>query len=92
MNPKAAYVLAQKQTRDHHCHWPGCTKSVPPAKWGCKAHWFALPKHIRDAIWAAYAPGQEISMTPSRAYLEAARAARTWIAANVEPDLFGGAS
>jgi hypothetical protein len=49
--------------------------------WGCKAHWFQLPKDIRDRIWATYQPGQEVSKTPSRQYIEAARAAQDWIKA-----------
>ena len=57
---KANYVRSQTQTRDHICHWPGCNKQVPPAMWGCKAHWFKLPLPLRNAIWAAYVPGQEI--------------------------------
>lgn len=77
---KAAYVKGQPQTRDHHCHWPGCEKQVPPAMWGCKAHWFALPKPLRDRIWATYRPGQEINMTPSSEYLAAAAAVQAWIA------------
>jgi len=34
----------------HTCHWPGCNKEVPPAMWGCKTHWFSLPKRLRDRI------------------------------------------
>lgn len=60
----------------HHCHWPDCKRVVPPKLWGCKPHWFALPKEIRDRIWRAYRPGQEITKNPSPAYREAARAAR----------------
>lgn len=76
---KAAYVGRQRQLRDHECHWPGCDRQVPPAMWGCKTHWFKLPRHIRAAIWMAYEPGQEILMDPSPEYLEAARAAQDWI-------------
>lgn len=76
---KASYVKAQKQTRDHHCHWPGCETQVPPAMWGCRPHWFALPKVLRDKIWAAYRPGQEISMTPSREYVAVANEVQDWI-------------
>lgn len=83
---KADYVLSQSQTRPHHCHWPGCDKQVPPAMWGCRAHWFALPKTLRDAIWRTYRPGQEKDFAPSRAYLEAANAVQAWIKANVEED------
>ena len=81
---KAAYVKRQKQTRNHQCHWPGCIKQVPPAMWGCKPHWFALPKALRDLIWATYKPGQEVTMTPSAAYLEAAEAVQKWIKENAQ--------
>lgn len=76
---KADYVRRQKQTREHTCHWPGCTRQVPPAMWGCREHWFRLPKRLRDKIWAAYRPGQEIDMRPSQAYLDAAQEVDDWI-------------
>jgi len=63
----------------HVCHWPGCGKPVPPRMWGCGPHWFRLPKHLRSLIWKTYAPGQEITKKPSRAYLEAARQVQEWI-------------
>ena len=63
----------------HTCHWPGCDVEVPPRMWGCKTHWFKLPKNIRDDIWSTYRPCQEITKTPSYAYIEAAKAARKWI-------------
>lgn len=62
----------------HTCHWPGCKAEVPPAMWGCKSHWFRLPKMLRDRIWATYRAGQEITKTPSDAYLNAAEAVRLW--------------
>lgn len=76
---KRSYVRSQRQTRDHECHWPGCTAQVPPAMWGCKKHWFRLPKALRDRIWRAYVPGQEVTMTPSETYMEAAMDAQRWI-------------
>lgn len=79
---KAEYVRRQRQTRPHHCHWPGCDKNVPPALWGCRDHWFRLPLLLRNRIWAAYRPGQEKDMKPSRAYLEAAEAVQKWIKEN----------
>lgn len=79
MNEKADYVRRQGQDRNHHCHWPGCSRQVPPAVWGCKPHWFKLPKDLRDKIWRAYRPGQEVDQRPSRAYLEAAQEVRAWI-------------
>lgn len=69
----------------HTCHWPGCGKAVPPSMWGCKAHWFKLPKALRDRIWATYRPGQEISKTPSDSYIEAAKAVQKWIATQSVP-------
>lgn len=64
----------------HTCHWPGCGKHVPPAMWGCREHWFALPKPLRDRIWATYRRGQEIDKSPSAEYLMAADDVQKWIA------------
>jgi hypothetical protein len=47
----------------------------------CRPHWFMLPKRLRDAIWATYRPGQEITKDPSPAYLEAAQAAADYLQA-----------
>lgn len=66
---------------NHHCHWPGCNREVPPKLWGCKTHWYALPVAIRRRILAAYVPGQEITKTPSAEYMAAAREAQEWILA-----------
>lgn len=79
---KVAYVKSQSQTRDHTCHWPGCGKQVPPAMWGCKEHWFRLPKYLRTLVWATYRPGQEVNMTPSEQYLVVAKKVQEWINAN----------
>jgi hypothetical protein len=54
--------------------------AVPPKMWGCKRHWFMLPWKLRDAIWRAYRPGQELDKRPSEDYLAAARAVQSWIA------------
>ncbi len=83
---KADYVRSQAQTRDHHCHWPGCTTSVPPALWGCKAHWYKLPPRLRSKVWRAYQPGQEITGRPSAAYVEVAREVQDWIVATHPPE------
>ena len=78
-NPIGAYVLRQKQIRYHTCHWPRCGKQVPPAVWGCRTHWFRLPKSLRDRIWAAYRPGQEKDMRPSDEYRAVAKDVQDWI-------------
>lgn len=76
---KYEYAKTQQQTRPHGCHWPGCTKQVPPAMWGCREHWFKLPKRLRDKIWSAYVPRQEVDMTPSQEYVDAAEEVQRYI-------------
>jgi len=41
-----------------------------------------LPKELRDEIWAAYVPGQEITKTPSKKYIKVARKVQNWIKQN----------
>lgn len=84
MNTKADYVMAQRQTRSHTCHWPGCGKQVPPAMWGCREHWFRLPKSLRDGIWQEYRPGQEQDGRPSVRYVAVAMLVQEWIAGRIE--------
>lgn len=78
-NPRADHVRRAEQTRRHGCHWPGCPQQVPPAMWGCREHWYRLPKHLRDRVWAAYVPGQEDRMDPSGEYVAVAREVQEWI-------------
>jgi hypothetical protein len=77
---KVRYVLRQRQDRYHRCHFPRCGAQVAPARWGCRRCWMRLPKDLRDRIWAAYRPGQENDMRPSREYLAVAREVQEWIA------------
>lgn len=72
-------IRVPQKSQAHTCHWPGCQSHVPPAMWGCKKHWFALPKALRDRVWATYRPGQEITKTPSDAYLKVAQDVQQWI-------------
>lgn len=53
----------------HTCHANGCKLPVPPAMFMCRRHWYALRKPLRDAIWAEYRRGQEVTKTPSLRYL-----------------------
>jgi hypothetical protein len=82
MSDKAKHVMRAGQDRNHTCHWPRCETQCPPAMWGCKKHWFKLPKRLRDLIWDTYEIGQEQSMTPSEEYLDAARQVQEWIETN----------
>lgn len=84
---KVAYVTERMSgpSGHHHCHWPDCNKKVPPALWGCKDHWFRLPKTLRNRIWATYRPGQEIDKNPSTEYLAVANEVQAWIMENSNP-------
>lgn len=79
ISEKVEHVKRAQQSRGHHCHWSGCKEKVPPARWGCKDHWFRLPKNLRDRIWATYRVGQEETGTPSEAYVHVARQVQDWI-------------
>jgi hypothetical protein len=71
--------IAEGKAGNHHCHWPGCDKKVPPAQWGCRKHWYMLPIGLRSKIWAAYRIGQESDKKPSDKYVGVARQVRSWI-------------
>lgn len=88
MTDKREYVRrAPNHDLSHHCHWPGCRAQVKPAVWGCRRHWMMLPKYLRDKIWLAFRPGQEVTKTPSRAYIEVAREVQDWIKSRDKPRL-----
>ena len=60
----------------HECHNPACRQPCAPKYLMCRKCWFKVPKVLRDAVWAAYRPGQEQrKVRPTRAWFEAARAA-----------------
>ena len=52
---------------------------MPPKIWGCRPHWYKLPKALRARVWAAYVPGQESAKTPTSEYVEVAREVQRWI-------------
>jgi hypothetical protein len=64
----------------HTCHAKGCNAKVPPRMFMCRRHWYMLPKATRDAVWAAYVPGQERRKDPSAEYLDVAHRAIEWLA------------
>lgn len=63
----------------HDCPWPGCTERVPRHLWGCKAHWFALPRALRDRCSGAWRAGDV------RAHVEALEAIDEWLRDNAWP-------
>ena len=72
----------------HTCHATGCKTVIPPEMWGCKKHWFMVPKSIRDRIWKTYRVGQCDDMNPSKSYCLAAKDAVIAVAnkEGIEPD------
>lgn len=72
----------------HTCHATNCTATVPPTMWGCRKHWFMVPKPLRDRIWATYKDGQCDTYDPSSEYCQVARAAVIAVAEKegIEPD------
>lgn len=52
--------------------------------WGCREHWFKLPKQLRDQIWKTYRAGQEITKTPSLEYIATAKLVQLWIGGFIE--------
>ncbi len=64
----------------HKCKWPGCETIVPDRLWGCKAHWYAIPKLLRNKIVDA-----ETIRNPGRAaqtYTSVACEIQAWIDKN----------
>lgn len=68
----------------HYCHarrLTGCNAEVAPKMFMCKRHWFRLPKKMRDAIWAAYQPGQEDRLVrPTEEYFRVTDEAERYVA------------
>lgn len=64
----------------HHCHAIGCEVFVPAVWFMCSFHWLRLPRRLRDAVWAAYQPGQPVTLDLSPEWLKAAQEAVRWVA------------
>lgn len=64
------------------CFAMDCGIAVPHNRLMCKAHWYMLPKPMRDAIWSTYQAGQERQggPRPSEAYITNIRNAQAYIA------------
>jgi len=63
------------ETKTHTCYAPRCRKTISVRLLMCKPHWNRLPSRLKRPIWKHYRDGQEITGNPSRAYVEAIRAA-----------------
>jgi hypothetical protein len=63
----------------HKCPVRGCTAVVSASLLACKTHWYALPRDMRDEVWAGYRARAEHG--PHR-HAAAVRAALDWWRAN----------
>jgi hypothetical protein len=64
----------------HECPWPGCGSRVAREQWGCRNHWYRLPKNLRDQIWRGWRNRQRTGDLTE--HMEALHAADEWIEAN----------
>src|SRR5260221_9914101 len=68
------------------CPVPGCGDLIDPSRLMCRRHWYRVPKHLRDQVWATWRSGQG---THSREHYETVRMA---IVACQEPHPAGRSS
>lgn len=66
------------------CQWPGCEVQIPSGMWGCKYHWFKLPKHLRKRLYLAYAPKPQVITVPSPEYVKVMQDIADWLVDYVE--------
>lgn len=79
VSAKSIYVTRPRQPRTHSCFWPECPQRVAASQLGCAPHWRRLPKHLRDAIWRSFRPGQEIDGVVSAGYRRAVRSVLAYV-------------
>lgn len=46
----------------------------------CYRHWSLIPKAKQRELWQVYREGQEVSKSPTREYMDVARALRVFVA------------
>ena len=67
------------------CRIAGCERRHARNLFCCRAHWYALPRHMRDAIWRAYrSPG-----VFSDEYMQAAENAEAFLEDRDAEDMSG---
>jgi hypothetical protein len=40
------------------CPVPGCREPIDPSRLMCRAHWYRVPRHLRDLVWATWRSGE----------------------------------
>jgi hypothetical protein len=59
----------------HLCPAPGCPQHVSADRLMCRPHWYAVPKPLRDAVWATWQSGRGAGTPAHTAAIRAAIAA-----------------
>jgi hypothetical protein len=54
------------------CSIPRCNGQIDPSRLMCRAHWYMVPKELRDHVWATWRSGQGAF---SQEHLDAVRTA-----------------
>ena len=62
-------------TLKNHCAAGDCREIVPVGMLMCRAHWFQVPKHIRDRVWSAVRARQRNEQGARAAHLGAVKEA-----------------
>lgn len=69
------HLRTSHEMADHRCHVSWCKTRCKPEYLMCGVHWAMVPKLLQFEVYRHYRVGQCEDMRPTRAYLEAARAA-----------------
>jgi hypothetical protein len=64
--------LAWLASRAGRCAVPGCGVPIDPSRLMCRRDWYAVPKPLRDRVWATWRSGRD---TATAEHLEAVRLA-----------------
>lgn len=75
------FAAARARTGHHDCLGEDCGARLPEDRAFCDFHWQLIPPHLRQAITAAWRPGQTAA-TASTEYLQAVHEAQQALAAD----------
>ncbi len=59
----------------HLCPVGGCRQQVRADRLMCRAHWYQVPRPLRDTVWAAWRSGAGVGTPAHAAAISAAIAA-----------------
>ncbi len=50
-------TLTAAPHRAERCPVGGCGKQIDPSRLMCRGHWYAVPRQLRDQVWATWRSG-----------------------------------